>query len=291
MMTTFSHSPGWAASRDSASSRAVCRNCSLLPQTKYTSSSFCFRSRRSGSRAMASLTRSAAWSYRPYAMWKSASASGSPCSNEPVASTPGVAGWDSSRSTVRGASLRVAGAHAASRSPRPRCSDRGSSVGLRSGKVSALVSRSSGSAGSMANGAKPSAAASRRRRAARTPSSQRQQHQQYPPARTSTPAADRAATAPARRGVAAGLAAGLRRLQVGCSAGPHGVAAGSACTGAGGVTSSAETSSPEPGARRGRRCRRSAAGLVAFCCTLARPASPTCSRLSPACGHRPAAVP
>ena len=71
---------GRARSRVSASSRAVCRNCSLLPQTKNTSRSFSFRSRRSGSREMAMRTRSAAWSYRPYAMWKSASASGSPWS-------------------------------------------------------------------------------------------------------------------------------------------------------------------------------------------------------------------
>ena len=37
-----------------------CRNCSLLPQTKKTSSSFSFRSRRSGSRPMAMRIRSAA---------------------------------------------------------------------------------------------------------------------------------------------------------------------------------------------------------------------------------------
>src|SRR5204863_119669 len=80
MMRIFSHSPGAASVRVSASSRAACRNWSLLPHTKNTSSSFSLRSRRAGSRAMAMRIRSAAWSYRPYAMWKSASASGSPWS-------------------------------------------------------------------------------------------------------------------------------------------------------------------------------------------------------------------
>ena len=45
--------------------RTAFKNASLLPQTKKTSRSFNFRSRRLGSRLMAMRIRSAAWSYSP----------------------------------------------------------------------------------------------------------------------------------------------------------------------------------------------------------------------------------
>ncbi len=132
-------------------------------------------------------------------MWKSASASGSPCSSAAVASTTGTAmlAVPSSRSTVR-VSLRAK----LGRSCVPDSSTRmlrssASLNGLRSGKVSELVSRTGLGAGATANGTRLSASSSRRRRAVRRPSAPSATNPPAPAdqlARTRSPAASRAAT-------------------------------------------------------------------------------------------------
>ncbi len=191
-------------------------------------------------------------------MWKSASASGSPCSKVPVESTLGVEAGLSSRSTVRGVSLRAT-VRGTALSSTTMLGAR-VSAGLRSGSVSTLVSRTSARVGSMANGAKPSDALARRRRAARMP--------RAPTSNTTRPAGtyqnafnvsrmeDSGSTAGAGAGAGFGLSAGLVSAT-------GAVAVGSVSTAAGAFTSSTETSSPGAGAARRRdgRGRRRLRGV------------------------------